>query len=350
MKRDFKTWMIVLVFSLPVVAVLFISIIYFSNCGVNADCSKGNLAGVIHTAVPTLAAATTPNTVPLDVSLPTPDSSCEAPAATLLSAWISSGYSEDTAFIYQDNQGNNCSATFKDVEPLFDTPNLWYSGALACTSCHDANLSASSAGLDLSSYSGILAGSQRKPTSPQGTNILGEGDWTSSILNQVLFVQKQMPVGAPSGAIAEMGPSIHAGQITSMALSTATKTPSDEVEVPQPSNPGGPGEAVNLTGDPTAGAKVYSDNCATCHGENGVGGVPNPGSTDETVPSLNPIDPLLKNADFKTFATNIDLFIQHGSAPEGPNPFRVMPAWGDQNALTQQQIADVIAYIISLNK
>jgi mono/diheme cytochrome c family protein len=26
-----------------------------------------------------------------------------------------------------------------------------------------------------------------------------------------------------------------------------------------------------------------------------------------------------------------------------------MPAWGDQNTMTQLQIADVIAYIISLN-
>jgi len=27
-----------------------------------------------------------------------------------------------------------------------------------------------------------------------------------------------------------------------------------------------------------------------------------------------------------------------------------MPAWGSEGGLTQQQIADVIAYIISLNK
>jgi mono/diheme cytochrome c family protein len=27
-----------------------------------------------------------------------------------------------------------------------------------------------------------------------------------------------------------------------------------------------------------------------------------------------------------------------------------MPAWGDQKKLTDQQIADVIAYVISLNK
>jgi mono/diheme cytochrome c family protein len=36
--------------------------------------------------------------------------------------------------------------------------------------------------------------------------------------------------------------------------------------------------------------------------------------------------------------------------PEGFEPTRNMPAWGDNGALTPQQIADVIAYIMSLNK
>jgi mono/diheme cytochrome c family protein len=44
------------------------------------------------------------------------------------------------------------------------------------------------------------------------------------------------------------------------------------------------------------------------------------------------------------------LFIEHGSTPEGDNPAKSMPAWGDNNTLTPQQIADVIAYIMSLNK
>jgi mono/diheme cytochrome c family protein len=56
------------------------------------------------------------------------------------------------------------------------------------------------------------------------------------------------------------------------------------------------------------------------------------------------------STDYKTFATNIDLFLQNGSTPEGGNPTLTMPAWGANGSLTQQQIADVIAYIISLNK
>jgi mono/diheme cytochrome c family protein len=128
-----------------------------------------------------------------------------------------------------------------------------------------------------------------------------------------------------------------------------TEAPAAE-EVARPSNAGGPGEAVNLTGDAQAGQQVFQANCVVCHGDQGKGGVPNPGSDDGTVPSLNPIDPTLKSSDYKTFATNLDLFIQHGSTPEGDNPAKSMIAFGDTNVLTQQQIADVIAYVISLNK
>ena len=207
MKRDFKTWMILVAFAIPLVPMLFILTIYFYNCGVNANCARGDLAGVIHTPISTLLPAT----------LPAP--------------------------------------------------------------------------------------------------ILG------------------MPAtAAPTTS------------------SSVTPTPSDVEEVPEPSNEGLPGSAINLTGDPKSGQALFVSNCASCHGAEGKGGVLNPGSSDGTVPPLNPIDPLLADPNPKVFAANIDLFIQHGSVPEGISPFRTMPGWGDLNALTQQQIADVIAYIISLNK
>jgi mono/diheme cytochrome c family protein len=136
-----------------------------------------------------------------------------------------------------------------------------------------------------------------------------------------------------------------------LAACGAKATPAPDVEVvPKPSNPGGPGEAVNLTGNATTGAQVFADNCAACHGDEGKSGITNPGSADGTVPPLNPIDEALVSADAKTFATNIDLFIEHGSTPEGASPTQVMLAFGDKKLLTPQQIADVIAYIISLNK
>jgi mono/diheme cytochrome c family protein len=130
--------------------------------------------------------------------------------------------------------------------------------------------------------------------------------------------------------------------------SPATQAPQGPAQ-PDVPNPGGPGQAINLTGDPTAGVGIF-EKCAGCHGSEGKGGQSNPGSDAGKVPALNPINPALKNADLKIFATNLDLFIEHGAKPAGSNPTRSMPAWGDKQMLTAQQIADVIAYIISLNK
>ncbi len=126
-----------------------------------------------------------------------------------------------------------------------------------------------------------------------------------------------------------------------------TSEPAEEVA--RPSNPGGPGSALGLTGDPASGQQIFAANCQICHGTDGKGGNPNPGSDDGTIPTLNPIDPTIANADPKTFALNIDLFVEHGSTPSGPNPTFSMPAWGDKKQLTPQQIADVISYVMSLN-
>ena len=180
-------------------------------------------------------------------------------------------------------------------------------------------------------------------------DILGAGNWQSSKLNQVLFVLRQMPFGRLSNAVAEAGPTILAGIPASVANATPTETPA-EAEIAGPSNPGGPGDAANLVGDPLAGKQVYLDACQLCHGTEGKGDVLNPGSDDGTVPALNPIDDTLLSLDAKSNISNIDLFIQNGSTPPGVNPARLMPPFGAQNGLTQQQISDVIAYLLSLNK
>lgn len=131
------------------------------------------------------------------------------------------------------------------------------------------------------------------------------------------------------------------------AEAAATEAPADMV--PRPSNPGGIGPAMALVGDPASGKDLFAANCQICHNVEGRGGNPNPGSTDGTIPALNPIDPLLKDPDPKVFATNLDLFVEHGSTPAGANPTFSMLAWGDNQLLTPQQIADVIAYVMGLN-
>ncbi len=133
--------------------------------------------------------------------------------------------------------------------------------------------------------------------------------------------------------------------------SPATQAPQAQQQGPaQPNvpNPGGPGEAINLTGNAAAGATVF-EKCVACHGQEGKGGKSNPGSDAGMIPALNPVRDTLKSADAKTFATNLDLFIEHGGVPKGSSPSRSMIPFGDKKMLTPQQIADVIAYIISLN-
>ncbi len=114
--------------------------------------------------------------------------------------------------------------------------------------------------------------------------------------------------------------------------------------------PHGPPEAASFViGSVELGAILFHQNCEPCHGPQGKGKVPNPGSTDGTVPPLNPIDPALFNKNAQTFVDTIDPYIQHGSIPEGPNPALRMLAFGDSESLTQQMIANVEAYVLDLN-
>jgi mono/diheme cytochrome c family protein len=126
-------------------------------------------------------------------------------------------------------------------------------------------------------------------------------------------------------------------------------TGSAPVEAAAPSLPGGPGAAVGLAGDAKHGMPLFGEYCATCHGPQGVLGVPNTDSDDGSVPALNPIDETIANQDLKKFASAVDLFVEHGSVPSGSAPQIAMPAFGDGKLLADQQIADVIAYVISLN-
>jgi mono/diheme cytochrome c family protein len=143
-------------------------------------------------------------------------------------------------------------------------------------------------------------------------------------------------------------------------LPTATPMPPEPTETPlppgaptpepaRPSEPGGPGPAIGLTGNITDGETDFGLFCAQCHGPQGVQGIPNPGSDDGSVPPLNPIDPTIANQNPQIFTTNVDLFIEHGSVPEGPSPLILMPSFGNSRMLSDQQIADLIAYVMYLN-
>jgi mono/diheme cytochrome c family protein len=144
------------------------------------------------------------------------------------------------------------------------------------------------------------------------------------------------------------------------ALPSATPQAAEATEAPlpagapteepaRPSLAGGAGGAVSLVGDAGRGEGYFGEYCAVCHGPEGVAGVPNPDSDDGVVPELNPIDPTLVSSDAKEFATNVDLFLEHGSVPAGPAPEIMMPSFGDSKMLDAQTIADIIAYVMALN-
>jgi mono/diheme cytochrome c family protein len=161
--------------------------------------------------------------------------------------------------------------------------------------------------------------------------------------------QAATPTAAPTAPPAPtVAPTQPPAPTSAPTVAAATEAPTEEAEVARPSKGGGAGEAVVLAPDVTAGQQIFEENCVTCHGEQGKGGVANPGSVED-IPELNPIDETIASSNYITFAFNVDLFMEHGSKPEGPSPTFTMPAWGDDGKLTPQQISDVISYVISLN-
>jgi hypothetical protein len=134
--------MLYALFGLPLFLLVFIAVLYVGNCGLSTDCSQASLPGVIHTPIPTMI----PATLPAEGSRePTSGQvNCIVTARILLSAWVSSGYRETDPFQFSDIRGNTCQGTFADVQPLFTEANLWYSGSLACSQCHNADITTAS--------------------------------------------------------------------------------------------------------------------------------------------------------------------------------------------------------------
>jgi hypothetical protein len=202
--------LIFIVFALfIVVLVLWIGFVFVAGCGFDLACEKAADLPE-RTAIPTLIPADLPVMV-ADQSVTTV--SCQIHAVSLIGEWVKAGYSETEPFSFTDLNGQSCTATFtEDVQPLFLEANLWYSGAPACTTCHNPTLGEATAAMDLSTYQGILLGSRRAGPDQSGNDILGSGDWESSLMYTQLFVLKAMPQGRPPDVPAE-GPVIFAGSV-----------------------------------------------------------------------------------------------------------------------------------------
>ena len=134
---------------------------------------------------------------------------------------------------------------------------------------------------------------------------------------------------------------------TSKLAGTPQGAPLSAEVVTGPQGP--PGQASFVIGNVELGEYLFRQNCEQCHGPLGKDNVPNPGSSDGFVPSLNPMSPRLFSENAQTFVNHIDPYIQHGSVPKGPNPVLRMLSFGDTQSLTQEMISNVEAYVLELN-
>lgn len=200
------------------VLVLWFSIVYISACGFTFTCNRGDLL-VERTPIPTLIPAAHSGSE-TEMGMQEFDK-CRIHASDLIGAWVSGEYPEADPFPFVDMNGQTCEGTFaEDVQPLFVENSLWRSGTLGCISCHNADLTERSGGLDMTSYDALLLGSRRVAgSSSAGNDILG--DWESSLLQDVIVNQGLTPDGHSADAQAG-DPVVFAG---SLAADEAEATP-----------------------------------------------------------------------------------------------------------------------------
>jgi ubiquinol-cytochrome c reductase cytochrome b subunit len=224
---------------------------------------------------------------------------------------------------------------------------------IGCVGCHAVYGEGGSIGPELSG--GTLRGKSRKWLKDQITD--PKSHFPDTVMPAFTNLNKEqltnlisylMSLASGAPAAAAMPPGGESAQVmkqeTAPPAASPPPFPSEAQSLEQ-----APGQAALIIGSAENGADLFREQCISCHGPGGKGNVPNPGSDDVIVPPLSPIDRALYNADPKIFAQNIDKIIQHGSMPSGPHPALHMPAWGDTRSLTQQEIANLEAYIMSLN-
>lgn len=220
MKDDVRKYiygtLVVFVFGL----LAWISFIYVNACGFTLTCNRGAFV-VERTPIPTLIPATLPAMQTTIGEVAVPDQ-CSVAAVDLIGGWVAAGSSETDVFQFVDINGHNCESTFEEVKLLFIESNLWYSGSLSCVSCHSVDVAVSPAQLDLSSYAGILAGSRRADAESKGTDILGGGNWESSLLYEFIAATRADAPGHTE-AIADLV--IFAGKPLPSTVLTTTPTP-----------------------------------------------------------------------------------------------------------------------------
>jgi hypothetical protein len=199
--------------------VLWLGFVYISACGFTLNCIQGAPL-VVRTPIPTLMSRgysqEQPGNTEVDFN------QCQIGATDLIGAWVAAGHTESEPFPFTDLNGQDCEATFADIQPLFVDNSVWFPGSLGCTSCHNADLTDRSAGLDLSSYQAVSLGSRRvaESTSP-GTDVFGGGEWENSLLYEYL-VNFGLTTQGHSAEVEPINPIMYVGQAVAEGEATAT--------------------------------------------------------------------------------------------------------------------------------
>lgn len=102
------------------------------------------------------------------------------------------------------------------------------------------------------------------------------------------------------------------------------------VSTPAPGAPS-PASAAFAAADPVRGARVYGETCVACHGDNGAGAI-------DGVPPMSGPGGRLAKPDDQLLRHIIDGY----QSPGSPMP---MPARGGNPDLTDQELADALAYM-----
>lgn len=113
-----------------------------------------------------------------------------------------------------------------------------------------------------------------------------------------------------------------------------------------PTGEGGP-VAVDDSSRIDRGRLVYQrSNCASCHGQLGVGGVANPNAaTGGEVPGLRYVKEAYTSEELKELIRSGVLIIVQQD-PDGPKPPLAMPPW--EGALSNRELDELIAFLYSL--
>jgi len=277
-----------------------------------------------------------------------------APAAMAPTNQVAGSVTSTTSPAKPGSNQPNTTAPADDVQEGRD---LFVS--VGCVACHKIEGKGGVAGPDLSREANLGRSSQwlmTQITDPlkhvPTTTMPAHKNLTQPQLKSLagfILNPSSSPAAPGAGTESKAGeqPSASSAKPAQQKGSTASTTPSSTP--PAADAQAASAIVVKMIGDPKHGAILFDLDCAKCHGKAGEGHVSNPGSQPGVVSPLAPIARGLFCDDPVVFVENIDRFIQHGATSPGPAPALQMPAFGTTRSLTVQEIANIEAYVSSLN-